>query len=137
MTMGGEKNLRELIEKMEPELNTGEYVFSTLKSADHINRKFILGEFKEKEGVTLILEKSKADELKLSYEFIASWITLSVHSDLNAVGLTAAFSNALAQKKISCNVISGYCHDHIFVPKEDEKKALKALKELSKKYRDK
>jgi len=72
--------------------------------------------------------------LKLPYDFIASWITLSVHSDLNAVGLTAAFSNALAQNKISSNVISGYYHDHIFVPKKEEKKALQTLKELSESY---
>lgn len=137
MSMGGEKNLKKLIEKMEPELNAGEYIFSTLKSANHINREYILGEFKGKEGVTLILERSKADELGLSYDFIASWITLSVHSDLNAVGLTAAFSKCLTKHEISCNIVSGYFHDHIFVSKTDEAKALTALRNLSKEFEDK
>ena len=37
-----------------------------------------------------------ADELGLSYHFVCSWITFTVHSSLEAVGLTAAFSNALS-----------------------------------------
>lgn len=134
--MKGEANLKKLIREMKPELMPDEYVFTTLKSAAHINRETILCEFKEKEGVTIILQKSKADELGLPYEFIALWIVLSVHSDLNAVGLTAAFSKILAQHEISCNVVSGYYHDHIFVPKEDGNKAMKALKKLSEKYGD-
>lgn len=133
--MKGEANLKKLVREMKPELMPDEYVFTTIKSATHINRKVILCEFKEKEGVTIILEKSKADELGLPYEFIASWITLSVHSDLNAVGLTAVFSKVLAQHEISCNVVSGYYHDHIFVSKKDEKKAMTALKELSESYK--
>lgn len=130
--MKDETNLKKLVQEMEPELNQGEYVFCTLKSIDHISRETVLGKFKEKEGVTIMLEKSKADELGLPYEFVASWITLTVHSDLTAVGLTAAFSKVLAEHEISCNVVSGYYHDHIFVPKKDAGKALKALKELSK-----
>lgn len=131
--MKGETNLKKLIQEMEPELNVGEYVFCTLKSIDHISIDSFLGTFREKEGVTIILEKSKADELELTYEFIASWITLSVHSSLKSVGLTAAFSKTLARHGISCNVVSGYYHDHIFVPKKDGNKAITALKELAKK----
>ena len=43
----------------------------------------------------------------LSVLFRAAWISLTVHSDLEAVGLTAAFSTALGQAGVSCNVVAG------------------------------
>ena len=51
-------------------------------------------------------------------QFKAAWITLTVHSDLAAVGLTAVFAKVLGEANISCNVVAGNCHDHIFVPYE-------------------
>lgn len=58
-------------------------------------------------------------------------ISLSVHSDLAAVGLTAAFAAALAGRGISCNVIAGVHHDHLFVPWDRRFEAVSALRELS------
>jgi hypothetical protein len=116
---------------MQPHLNIGEFVFCTtvekLPSYDEV-----LMTFKEAEGTTLILERSIADRLQLDYTFVAAWITLTVHSSLEAVGLTAAFSNALAKNNISCNVVAAYHHDHIFVASKDAEKAMMVLKELSK-----
>jgi hypothetical protein len=60
-----------------------------------------------------------------------SWITLNIHSSLEAYGLTAAFSNALAEANVSCNVVAGVYHDHIFVPRNDADKAMTVLKKLS------
>jgi len=88
--------------------------------------------YKEDEGWTVILNKLAADNLKLHYTYIASWITLTVHSSLEAVGLTAAFSKALAEASISCNVVAAYYHDHIFVDQKDAEKAMTVLIELSK-----
>ena len=73
-----------------------------------------------------------ADKLDLDYSFIASWITLTVHSSLEAVGLTAAFSKALSENGISCNVVAAYYHDHIFIDKKDTEKAMAILNEFSK-----
>jgi len=129
--MPGKTNLSELLKTMRPKLNDGEYVFCTIAPTQTIDQKYIIGSFKEAEGLTVILEKKVADELNLNYSYVSSWITLTVHSSLEAAGLTAAFSNALAKEGISCNVVAAYYHDHIFVDKKDADKAIKALKKLA------
>lgn len=129
--MTGEKNLNTLLKNIKPELNAGEYVFCTVNDITRINFEDIILLFKETEGITVILKKEVADRLKLDYTFIASWITLTVHSSLDAVGLTYSFSKALAMENISCNVVAGYYHDHIFVDEKDAEKAMIALHKLS------
>jgi hypothetical protein len=96
-----------------------------------VNFKDAVCLFREQEGVTVILERSVADNLQLSYNFIAAWITLTVHSSLSAVGLTAAFSGALAHEGISCNVVAAFYHDHIFVAEEDAARAMAVLQNMS------
>ena len=133
--MSGEKNIAALIKGMTPKLNSGEYVFCTVADISSINRTDTICEFKEAEGVTVVMERNKADALKLKYEYVASWITLQIHSSLEAVGLTALISTELAKHEISCNVIAGYYHDHIFVAKKDADKAVQALASLAKSYK--
>jgi len=132
--MAGETNLVQLLKGMSPQLNKGEFVFVTVKDTSKINRNDTISEFKEHEGTTLIIERKKADTLKLEYHFIASWITLNIHSALEAVGLTAAISKALTEQNISCNIVAGFYHDHIFVDKNDANNALEILRNLSDKY---
>lgn len=123
----GETNLEKLIHNMEPVLNDGEYVFATVSNLDAIPRALTICEVKEKEGVTVILSKANAEKLGLSFNFVAAWITLNIHSALEAVGLTASFATALGKHQISCNVVAGYYHDHIFVDKKDKEKAMNVL----------
>ncbi len=67
----------------------------------------------------------------VAYEFVAAWITLEIHSALEAVGLTAAVSRVLTEAGISANVVAGYTHDHVFVPLDRADDAMRALAELS------
>ncbi len=107
-------------------------MFATVdKSSTVLSHSDILGMFREVEGITVIFERNVADTLNLSYDYVASWITLEVRSALSAVGLTAAFSTALAQRGISCNVVAGYHHDHLFVDTTKAKQAMQVLKALS------
>ena len=129
--LSGETNLSILLKALSSELNPGEYIFYSTNDPSQFDNKDVMGLFKEKEGVTVIISKALADQRKIPYQFIASWITLNVHSALDAVGLTAAFSSALAKENISANVIAGYYHDHIFVAKEDADKAMQVLKKLA------
>ena len=131
--MSGEKNLDTLLRTIKPILNESDFVFCTVKDITPFNLNDILFFFKEEEGITIIVEQTIADDLQLDYSFVASWITLTVHSSLEAVGLTAAFSKALAEEHISCNVVAGYFHDHIFVDKKMADKAMAALNRLSEK----
>lgn len=130
--MTGEKNLDTLLKTMRPTLNPGEYVFCSVKDMQQVDQAEIISFFREGEGITLIMERKIADRHGLEYSFVAAWITLTVHSSLEAVGLTAAFSAALTEENISCNVIAGYFHDHIFVDKKDSEKAMAALNRFSK-----
>jgi hypothetical protein len=125
--MGGEKNLEKLLKTMKPSLSEGDYVFCSVKDIAAVNSSDIVMFFREQEGFTIIIKKELADHLKLEYSFVTSWITLTVHSSLEAVGLTAAFSKALSQEGISCNVVAAFYHDHIFVGKNDTDKAMVIL----------
>ena len=127
----GESDLNKLIKGLSPKLNDGEYVFTSIKDIKLIDISEAICTFKENEGSTLVLERNRADQLGLKYNFIASWITLEIHSSLNAVGLTSLFTTELANYGISCNVIAGYYHDHIFVSTKDSLKTLEILKQLS------
>lgn len=127
----GESDLNKLIKGLSPKLNDGEYIFTSIKDIKLIDISEAICTFKENEGLTLVLERDRADQLGLKYNFIARWITLEIHSSLNAVGLTSLFTTELANNAISCNVIAGYYHDHIFVSTKDSLKTLEILKHLS------
>ena len=129
--MAGETSLTTLLRSMSPQLNAGEYVFCTLRDAQLPNGLEIVGSFREQEGLTVILERSQAEHAAFSFDYLAAWITLNVHSALEAVGLTAAFASALGKAGISCNVIAGYYHDHLFVGQADAERAMQVLRDLA------
>ena len=134
--MTGETDLETLLREMSPELNEGEYVFCTLDVKDIPANLEPLGWFHEREGLTIILSKEQADRFNLIYSFICAWITLNIHSSLEAVGLTATISQALTRAGISCNIVAAYYHDHLFVPMRDANRALKILQNLPRLKKD-
>jgi len=79
--------------------------------------------FQEPEGMTLIYESDEQPRYAM--------ITLTVHSSLEAVGLTAAISAALTKQQISANVVAAFYHDHIFVLEGDADRAMAALLAVS------
>lgn len=115
---------------LKPHLNTGKYVFVQLKRISEIDKDEIVCFLNEGETLSVILNEEYAKDNNLLYESINAWITLKINSSLDSVGLTSLFSKALADLKISCNVISGYKHDHIFVNYDKRDLAINALKKL-------
>jgi uncharacterized protein len=126
--VSGETDLAALLATMEPALRPGEYVFVVLDDLDGVEPEATV---REDEGLSVVLARERADALGLGYDYVAAWITLRVHSALEAVGLTAAVSRALADARLSCNVIAGYHHDHLLVPADRGEEALAVLRELS------
>ena len=120
---------------MEPVLDERDFVFCSFPTLDWDQMRELnpIGIFHEKEGVTFILDTKNAVDKKIDYLSVYRLITLNVHSSLDAVGLTAAFSAKLAEKNISANVVAAYYHDHIIVPEEKAEQALEAILELQKK----
>ncbi len=130
--MPGLTDLDELLRGMEPVLRRGTFVYvfvgraalSTLPT-----HEAMIGEL---EGITLVMRREDADAADLSYDLLLSWITLTVHSSLEAVGLTAAFATALTGAGISCNVLAGFHHDHVLVPRHQRGLAIDTLYALAK-----
>jgi hypothetical protein len=129
--MSGETDLAKMLRTLAPVRQPGSYVFCTVASLHGLDVSESIGQFREPEGITLILPQATADRLQLPYSYEAAWLTLTVHSALEAVGLTAAVAQALTAAQVSCNVVAAYYHDHIFVATRDADKALQALQKLA------
>lgn len=129
--MAGETDLQRLLKTLDPQLNAGLYAFCSLSEEEAWDPRAVVMAFREAEGLTLIAPQAHADQQGWQYDYVAAWITLRVHSALEAVGLTAAFSQALGREGISCNVVAALHHDHIFVAPQDAERAMAALRRLA------
>ena len=119
-----ERDLATLLANAQPALDDREWVFCASDVAG------ALMTFREEEGVTSLIERSRADRLSLPYDLVHAWITMKVYSDLAAIGFLAAISTALAAAGISCNVVSAFHHDHLFVPFDRRHEAMRILQHL-------
>ncbi|MCS3200404.1 ACT domain-containing protein [Candidatus Bacteroides intestinigallinarum] len=99
--MSGIKKLEILLSNIEPVLDERDFVFCSfpLFDWDKIRELTPIGFFQEKEGMTFILNQKDAINKGIDYQSVYRLITLNIHSSLDAVGLTAAFSAKLAEKK--------------------------------------
>ena len=123
-------DLTEILDSLEPVLNEGVYAYTLVPPGSKVPAIDVLGIFREAEGTTLIAAEAQVRAAGLPVLFRAAWITLKVNSALQAIGLTAAFSRALGEAGISCNVVAAVCHDHIFVPVEAAETAVACLRAL-------
>jgi len=130
--MAGVKDLPSLLKSLEPVLRPGNFAFITRKQVDQALLTQALVVVKEEEGITLVVPADGQEHGPNDY--LAQCITLTVHSDLAAVGLTAAVATALAQANISCNIVAGFYHDHLFVSAGDGERAVEVLQKLAESY---
>jgi hypothetical protein len=126
-----ENNLSKLLASMQPELHPEIYVFSTIPADQEqaLNNEAI-GWFREAEGTTVIINREAAMSLEMDYAYPSRVITLNVYSSLEAVGFLAIITDKLAAAGISVNVISGYYHDHLFVPVDQADQAIAILQQI-------
>lgn len=129
--MPGLTDLDELLAHLEPSLREGEFVFVTVEGGSGASEELQpLATFIEDEGLSLIVERRQAETAGIAFEGVFRWITLTVPSSLEAVGLTAAVASALAEADISANVVAALRHDHVFVPAAEAERALGVLRGL-------
>ena len=130
--MSGETDLRVLIKSMDPQLSEERYVFhsmsGTYSAIIPLNPWAIIT---ESEGLSIIIEENTARLNGIPVLSIFKRITLNIHSSLEAVGLTATISTALAEAGISANVVAGFYHDHVFVQEHVANEALRILRGLA------
>jgi len=130
--MTGYKELSYLLKNMRPTHVPGAYIFATV-SEENLET---LGSdprlvFREEEAITVIVTKDIAEADSLSFESVWGLITLTVHSDLEAVGFLAKITSVLAEAGITANTVSAFYHDHLFVPEDRVQEALTLLRNLS------
>lgn len=126
--MTGETDLAAMLASLRVDRRPGSYAIVT--SADGAIdplQPVALAMVAEPEGTTLVVPFESALAAGFDPEFEAAWLTLAVHSSLDAVGLTAEVARRLAAVSIPCNVLAGYFHDHLLVPVSRTADALTAL----------
>jgi hypothetical protein len=123
-----EKDLTVLLRTLEPVLFPEPYGYAVWTGGPLPFAPFAT--VAEAESLTVLAELAALRAAGLASD---AWgrISLTVHSDLAAVGLTAAFARALGDEGISCNVIAAMHHDHLFVPWDRRLDAVAALERLS------
>ncbi|OJJ98188.1 hypothetical protein ASPACDRAFT_44693 [Aspergillus aculeatus ATCC 16872] len=139
----GEADLEILLSRLEPILHPDTFVFVTVlntpvsaasQDVQALQPQLL---FQEAEGTTLVLVREKAIAHGFTdYVFPCRMISLSVHSSLEAVGLIAAISARLRDAGVSANVVSGFYHDHVFVPEGKEEVAMQVIGGMSRGDRD-
>jgi hypothetical protein len=127
----GERELQALIRSMSATLVDGLYVFCTMPSDAVPQGLHPRMRFEEAEGTTLILLLSEAQDAGLKFEFPCRMITLNVHSSLEAVGFIARVAAELSKHGLAVNPVSGFYHDHLFVPEGRHEDALWYLRDMA------
>ncbi|KUJ20593.1 uncharacterized protein LY89DRAFT_447381 [Mollisia scopiformis] len=128
----GETSLTALLSTLQLSIDPRTFVFLTLPPSQSAPPSlFVQMSFHEAEGLTIITTQDSAASHNLEYTFPSKMITLNIHSSLEAVGFMAAISRQLTAFGIGANPVSGYFHDHCFVPLGKEDEAIRVLSGLA------
>lgn len=126
------RDLQRLLAEMQPVLHPEPYGYACLDPAQPLPPEVVpFALIAEAEGLTLVAPEAQLTAAGVAHQGGWARISLTVVSDLAAVGLTAAVAQALASAGISANVIAGYHHDHVFLPRARADEAMAALALLS------
>ncbi|EEH07441.1 conserved hypothetical protein [Histoplasma capsulatum G186AR] len=137
MSLQGERDLGTLLASLDPILDPETFIFLTTKEPMHnlplqsLQPQML---FQESESLTIIVSSRNLDgalDFARQATFKCRMISLRVHSSLEAVGLIAAIAAKLKERGISSNVVSGFFHDHLFVPLGREDDTMQALRDLA------
>lgn len=129
--MSGTTDLHVLLSSLSASLVDGVHVFVTLPDNTvpvGVDPRML---FREAEGTTLICLQHEAEAAGLDHAFPCRMITLEVHSSLDAVGFIARIASELAKRGMGVNPVSGFFHDHLFVPDGREIEALDVLRQIA------
>lgn len=121
--------LDESLSVLDPQLG-GVYVFVSTDSVPPGLEPFAV--VREAEGLTLIVPMEQAFQYGFADQQPFSRITIGAVTSLDAVGITATVAQTIASRDIPCNVVAGYYHDHLFVPREDAQEVMALLRQLAK-----
>ena len=124
-----ETDLTTLIRTMSPRLLPGLFVFVTVDMIPAGLEPVM--SVREAHGITLVLPKDQAVAAGLGWIFSSRMITLDVQSSLDAVGFLAAITANLAAAGIPVNPVSGFHHDHLFVPEGLAEEAMTILRAMT------
>ncbi|HPE27150.1 ACT domain-containing protein [Albidovulum sp.] len=130
--MRGETDLARMLATMEPVLRPEEFGYGLIPGMAAIPAGLVpFATVREAEGLTVIAPCAALVRHGIAHRRGFACISLSVHSDLEALGLTAAFARALADAGLGANVIAGLHHDHILTSWDRREAALACLRALS------
>lgn len=128
MAAPGEMDLQTMLDSLDVERRPGTFTFVAVEVPTPGLLAAAHGMVTEGKLTTLVLPVESARRAGLPVVVEMAWLSLTVQSSLEAVGLTAAFAKILGDENISCNVLAGYHHDHILVPIDRADDAIAALK---------
>ncbi|MCV2867177.1 ACT domain-containing protein [Defluviimonas sp. WL0002] len=130
--MRGETDLARMLAGMEPRLHPDEFGYGLIPGRGGIPPGLVpFATVLEAEGLTIVAPRSALIRHGIAHRAGFACITLTVHSDLEAVGLTAAFARALAEAGLGANVIAGLHHDHILTNWDRRSEAVDRLLALA------
>jgi hypothetical protein len=108
----------------------GTYAFSSVPVGTDLSGVPVVATMLEREGLSVVCPEQDAVSRGWKVLFRSAWIQLGCATALDGIGLTAAVSTALAGAGISCNMVAGAYHDHVFVPVERAAEAAQLINGL-------